>query len=204
MKKILYTLLVPIFLASCDSGVHIHPQFSDKEYDEMGKAVEGVYQGYYRVIVEKTDGNLGVKDSIPATIKVTGWDEHEITFFDCPISMYAYSFEENTPMRHIFGNLGNMDITSNYFFRRWGDQSQEIALNHQLPTSISISGEYEGITHRYKLNLDDMNVACTFQKEDFSRNEILRGKEIRLSIDRMSNDVEHFEPYFVISFYANE
>ena len=204
MKKILYTLLVPLFLASCDSGVHIHPQFSDKEYVEMGQAVEGVYQGYYRVIVEKTDGNLGVKDSIPASIKVTGWDEHEITFYDCPISMYAYAFEENTPMRHIFGNLGNMDITSNYFFRRWGDQSQEIALNHQLPTSISISGEYEGITHRYKLNLDDMNVACTFQKEDFSRNEILRGREIRLSIDRMIDSEKVYYPHFAIIFNANE
>lgn len=171
----------------------------------MGQAVEGVYHGYYRVIYENPEGKLGITDSIPASIRVTGWNEREITFYDCPIALYAKAYDEDNPLWHIFGNQSNMDFTSNYLFRRWGEVSEEIAFGHQLPTSISLTGDYEGVTHHVRLNFSkSSSYLVSFQKEDFARSEILRGREIRLEINNIIDGEEVFYPLFYIMFYANE
>lgn len=204
MKKCIFFLWALLCLTSCDSGVHIHPQFSDKEYDRMGQAVQGIYHGYYMVLYERPDGKLAKKDSIPASIKVTGWDKREVSFYECPIGLYANTLDGDNPIAHILALQPKIDFTFKYTFKRWEPGSEVICFRPYLPATISISGEYEGSAHHLEFDLGRTAYFVGFHPEDFDQSEVLRGREIRLdiSLSSMNEGKALFEPFFNVIFYT--
>lgn len=141
MRKILSLLILAmLMLSSCDNDPANKVTLSRRQ---LAQAIEGYYQGHYRVLWGDLGTGAAEEDSVGCvSMDVQDWDHRTVVFNDFPLHLITKVVGEESPLAEALRERPTVELLSYYSFLIPNDNSVDLYIK---PQGFHITAPYEGV-----------------------------------------------------------
>lgn len=140
MRKIFPLLILAmLMLSSCDNDPANKVTLSRRQ---LAQAIEGHYQGHYRVLWGDLGTGAAEEDSVGCvSMDVRDWDHRTVVFNDFPLHLITKVVGEESPLAEALRERPTVELLSYYSFLIPNDNSVDLYIK---PQGFHITAPYEG------------------------------------------------------------
>ena len=140
MRKIIPLLILAmLMLSSCDNDPANKVTLSRRQ---LAQAIEGHYQGHYRVLWGDLGTGAAEEDSVGCvSMDVRDWDHRTVVFNDFPLHLITKVVGEESPLAEALRERPRVEVLSYYSFLIPNDNSVDLYIK---PQGFHITAPYEG------------------------------------------------------------
>lgn len=140
MHKILSLLILAmLMLSSCDNDPANKVTLSRRQ---LAQAIEGYYQGHYRVLWGDLGTGAAEEDSVGCvSMDVQDWDHRTVVFNDFPLHLITKVVGEESPLAEALRERPTVEVLSYYSFLIPNDNSVALYIK---PQGFHITAPYGG------------------------------------------------------------
>ena len=140
MRKIIPLLILAmLMLSSCDNDPANKVTLSRRQ---LAQAIEGYYQGHYRVLWGDLGTGAAEEDSVGCvSMDVQDWDHRTVVFNDFPLHLITKVVGEESPLAEALRERPTVEVLSYYSFLIPNDNSVALYIK---PQGFHITAPYGG------------------------------------------------------------
>lgn len=173
MRKIFPLLILAmLMLSSCDNDPANKVTLSRRQ---LAQAIEGHYQGYYRVLWGDLGTGASEEDSVGrVSMDVQDWDHRTVVFNDFPLHLITKVVDDESALAEALRERPTAELLSYYSFLIPNDNSVDLYIK---PQGFHITAPYEGRVANLFFSFSDASRFYGISRQELQGKMALRSQD---------------------------